>query len=624
MKRYKLLIKYFLLFIIHYSLFTNLFADNIQFVASAKSPVANGEQFYITYSVNANASAFKAPAFKDFSLISGPSQSSSTSMQWVNGQMTQSVQLSYTYVMQAVKEGTFSINPASVTVGGKTYQSNSLTITVVKGSPNTTTQPQQQQQQQQQQSRNNNSQQSAGTGISADDVFVRTTVSKSSAFKGEAIILTQKIYSRVHLAGFDPANIKWPSCNGFWTEEIKMPQSISTRRENLNGNLYEVAELKKTIIIPQMTGKLTIEPAEVMCIVQVAQKNASNNIWDQFFGGGVQNKKYLAKSKAVTIDVKNLPSQNQPADYNGAVGNFTMNAQVDKTSLKTNEAVNLQITISGNGNLKLIDKLNVNFPTDFETYDPKITSNINTNETGLSGSKKFEYLVIPRNPGKFSIKPVTFSYFDIISKTFKTLTSPEFIINVTKGDGTSANVSYRSANQEDVKYIGSDIRFIKNQPFILTKIGKFFFNSTLFYLLIIIPFILFVLFVLVYRRTIKQRSNIALMRNKKATKVAQKRLKDAEKQLKQNNKNSFYIEISKALWGYVSDKFTIPIADLSMDTVNIYLSQKGVSEKIIKKITETLNNCEFARFAPGDSTSVMNNIYTEAINTISLIEKELK
>jgi hypothetical protein len=326
----------------------------------------------------------------------------------------------------------------------------------------------------------------------------------------------------------------------------------------------------------------------------------------------------------VTVDVKNLPSQNQPGDFNGAVGNFTLKSDIDKTSVKANEAINLQFTLSGSGNIELVDKVNVELPADFEAYDPKITSNINPGEAGMSGSKKFEYLAIPRNPGKFTIKPVTFSYFDLSSRTYKTLTTPQYVINVAKGTGESANVTYRSANQEDVKYVGSDIRFIKNQPFLLSKIGSNFYNSNLFYLLLLSPFLLFVLFVIIYRRTLKQRSNIALMKNRKATRVARKRLNEAEKQLKLNQKEAFYIEISKALWGYISDKFNIPLADLSMDTVNETLGNKGVNDEIIKKIVETLNNCEFARFAPGDSSSAMNNIYTESIATISLIEKELK
>ena len=296
---------------------------------------------------------------------------------------------------------------------------------------------------------------------------------------------------------------------------------------------------------------------------------------------------------------------------------------MDKTSIKANEAVNLQITISGSGNLKLIDKLNIDFPSDFETYDPKITSNLTASEGGINGSKKFEYVIIPRNPGTFKIKPVTLSYFDVNSRSYKTISTPEYTIKVAKGEGT-ANVTYSSVNHEDVKYIGSDIRFIKNPPFALYKIGSFFYGSTMFYLFLIIPFILFLLFIIFRRNILKQRSNIALMRNKKATKVALKRLKEADRLLKLNNKDGFYEEISRALWGYTGDKFSISNADMSLTMVNEVLLSKGVKEDIINKISTTLNNCEFARFAPGDSSSNMNKIYAEAIETISLIENELK
>lgn len=615
---------YIIFFIIHYSFLINnySYADNIQFTASSKSTVTVGEQFYLTFTVNAQGTGFKAPAFRDFSVLSGPTPQSYQSTQIFGSKVTQTLTLSYTYILQAVKEGTFTIPPASINVDGKTYQSNSLTITVVKGSPNAQ-QPNQQQRQGQGQGYSSNQQNNSTGEINRDDIFIRTIVSKASAFKGEAIFVTQKIYTRVNIAGFE--EVKMPSYKDFWTEDIKMPGQVNLRRETYNGVLYNVAELKKTIIIPQKAGKIEIEPAQVTCIAQVASKRRSNNIWEDFFGPSYQNVRYKVTSKPVTIDVKSLPSQNQPAGFEGAVGNFTLKSEIDKTSVKTNEAVNLQITVSGNGNLKLFDKLNVEFPSDFETYDPKITSNLTTSESGINGSKKFEYLVIPRNPGKFTIKPVTFTYFDVSSKSYKTLSTPEYTINVAKGTGASAaNVTYSSTNQEDVKLIGSDIRYIKNGPFLLTKVGDYFFGSALFYTLLIAPLIFFILFVIVRRKTLKQRSNIALMRNKKATKVARKRLKEAEKQLKLHNKDTFYEEISKALWGYVSDKFSIPIAELSIMTVNDVLISKGVKEEIIQKIADTLNNCEFARFAPGDSSAAMTNIYTEAINIISLIENELK
>jgi hypothetical protein len=606
----------FLLLLFNSSLLTlSSFAGNVQFVASAQSPVANGEQFYLTYNINAQGTDFRAPAIRDFSVISGPSQSSSTNVQWINGQMTQSITISYTYILQAVKEGTFTIPPASINIGGKTYQSNSLSITVVKGSAN----PQPNRQQRQGQGQQNNT----STGeINKDDIFVRTIVSKTSAYKGEALLITQKIYTRVSISGFE--DVKMPSYKDFWTEEIKMPAQVNLHRETYNGVVYNVAELKKTIVIPQKAGRIEIEPAEITCIAQVQAKRQSRSIWDDFFGGGYQNVRYKVIGKPVSIDVKSLPTQNQPANFEGAVGNFTLKSEIDKNDVKTNEAVNLQITITGNGNLKLFDKLNAEFPSDFETYDPKVTSNLNTSEGGISGSRKFEYLLIPRNPGKFTIKPISFSYFDIASKTYKTLSTPEYTIIVTKGTGASSNVTYSSVNQEDVKFIGSDIRYIKNAPYILVPVGTFFFGSSLFYILLFSPLLLFILFVIFWGKTLKQRSNIALMRNKKATKVARKRLKEAEKQLKLMNKDLFYEEISKSIWGYISDKFSIPVADLSVITVRDMLLSKGIKEDIINKITEILNNCEFARFAPGDSTAAMNNIYNEAADLISTVENELK
>ncbi len=386
--------------------------------------------------------------------------------------------------------------------------------------------------------------------------------------------------------------------------------------------------LRKVALFPQQSGKLTIDPLAVDLIAQIqVQRKRSNSPFDIFedaFFNSAQNVKKTINSNAVTINVKPLPTTGKPEGFSGAVGNFTFRSDIDRTEIKANDAINLKFTISGRGNIKLIDKLKIDFPPDFETYDPKVLDNISKSDNGISGTKTFEYLIIPRNQGNFTIKPITFSYFDLNKGKYVTLTSPEYNLKVNKGDGKQNTVSVTSSNQQDIKYIGSDIQYIKIKPVKLFKKGFYFFQSTLYYILLLIPFLLFITYLIIRRKHIKLRSNLALLKNKKATKVASKRLKKASQFLKSNESDKFFIEISQALWGYISDKFSIPLAELSMDSVSQALQSKSVSDEISKEFIETLHNCEFARFAPGDNATKMDKIYKESINIITKTERELK
>ena len=346
---------------------------------------------------------------------------------------------------------------------------------------------------------------------------------------------------------------------------------------------------------------------------------------DSFFNSGVANVEKSLKSNPLVITVRPLPEEGKPGDFSGAVGSFTFHSEVDKTRLKTNEAVTLKCTISGKGNIQLIDKLNVTFPPDFESYDPKITSDIQTTAAGISGNQVFEYLMIPRKPGKFRIKPITFSYFDLDKKHYVTLTSPEFSIDVEKGSGEAgAVVTYAGANKEEIKYIGSDIRHIKDGTFRLNLAGSRFFGSTGFWLMLIIPLALFILLLFMWRKRMARRSNTVLMKNLKATKIARKRLQKAEAFKKSGNQDDFYIAISQALWGYLGDKFSINLSGLSIDSVQDALTKQNVNDAIITQFIETLNNTEFARFAPGEKTVNMERIYNEALEIITKIERELR
>lgn len=591
------------------------YAQQVEFKASAREQVAVGDQFRLIFSVNAQANGFKAPAIKDFSILTGPQQSSSSSMQIINNQVSRSVEYSYTYVLQAIKEGSFTIPSASVNVDGKTYQSNPVTITVVKGNAA-------------QQTPNEQSNPSSGADISSRNLFVKATANKNNPYQGEQVIVTYKIYTRVPVSEYSVA--KTPALTGFWTENLlKENTPLNQYKEVINGAEYVVAEIKKDALFAQKSGKLTIDPLELDVLAQVEiKRRRSNDPFDDFFnnsffGSNYQNVRKKILSNPIVLNVKPLPENSAGKDFTGAVGKFTISTSVDKNTVKENDAVTLKFTVSGTGNLKLIDKPAFVFPPDFDVYDPRIVDDINVNSGGVSGKRTFEYLLVPRNRGNYSIKPVAFVYFDQNSGSYKTLRTPEFKITVEKGDGNDTYVK-GNAEKEDFQYIGTDIRYIYTGSINLRPVNQYFFASPLFWLLLLLPVILFILFIIIWKKELKKRSNVALMRNKKATGIARKRLKAAEQYLKKGDQSSFCTEVSSALWGYICDKFNISRSALSIDSVAEALRNKNVREELIHKFLETLNHCEFARFAPGDKSAVMGNLYSEALEVITQTEQELK
>ena len=400
----------------------------------------------------------------------------------------------------------------------------------------------------------------------------------------------------------------------------------------IDGQQYVVADIRKIVLFPLKSGRLTIDPLQLECVAQIKRQTRTRSgdpffddfFNDPFFGSGTTNVEKSLKSNALFIDVRPLPEAGKPVTFSGAVGSFTLRSEIDKTKLKTNEALALKCVIAGQGNIQLIDKLNIAFPPDFETYDPKITSEIKNLATGISGNQTFEYLLIPRKPGRFTIKPITFSYYDLDKKAYVTLSSPEYIIEVEKGSGDAAVMTYSGANKEDIKYIGSDIRHIRDKYFSLSPKGRAFFPSLYFWLLMFIPLVLFILMVILWQKLSARRSDTVLMKNLRATKIARKRLRKAEGFLKNTEQEAFYVEISQALWGYLSDKFFIPLSELSIESVHEALLKKNVGEEIIQQFIETLNNTEYARFAPGEKTLNMERIYQQALKIITKMEGELK
>ena len=465
-------------------LITNLLSvqvsgQDIGFKASANPRVLRtGEQYRLEYEINVNVSDMEIPSLKDFQLLGGPSTSSSTSIQIINGKTTRSVQYVYTYYLRALKEGTFTIPPAKARYKGKTYESNSVTVEVISAGSS--------RQQPQAAPGQSQPQKPDQTNIqSADDVFVRLHVDKRSAYLGEQIIAWVKIYTKIQLSGLTQG-YKGPEFTGFYKQPVEIPQLTNLEAENVNGEIYYTGTIQKVVLYPQKTGEITIEPFDLGVTIRQQVRSRSRSFFDDFFGPTVQDIPRSLTSKAVKIRVTPLPAK--PQSFTGAVGNFSLQSSVDKNTLRTNEALTYKVTIAGKGNIKLVDEPNVSFPPNIEQFEPKTVVN-QTNE--LSGNKTFEYVLIPRYAGEYKIPPFEFTYFDPVKGRFIALMSEEYAINVEKGDEDTTAVVVTGLSKEDFRLLGRDILFIKNKPFRLFREGKIIFGQRYFYLVYGISFILF-------------------------------------------------------------------------------------------------------------------------------------
>jgi uncharacterized membrane protein len=427
--------------------------------------------------------------------------------------------------------------------------------------------------------------------------------------------------------------VKPPTYEGFWSKSLtENDKKLRQTEEIINGEKYIVADISKYALFAQKSGKLTIEPTELKCVaqVQVQSKRRSRDPFDDFFNDpffnrNIKNVEVFLKSKEIEVNVKPLPQVGKPDSFTGAVGKFSFRSEIDHDSITTNDAINLSLKLSGVGNLELINPTKVNFPPDFETYEPKITNSINTSLNGISGSKKIEYLAIARNPGDFIIDQLEFSYFDPADGKYHKINTGGYNVHVDKGIGTnSGGISYSRSAQEDIQYIGKDIRHIKLGSFELSEKNNYLFGSIIYYLSTILPLIILIITVLAIKKQRKRKGNTALMKTKKANKIAKAKLAKAEKLMKENKDKEFYNELAQAIWGYLSDKFLISQAELSIENVIEVLSSKNVDNEITDGFVNALNNIEFARFAPGDSKSKMMSIYKDSLNTITLAEKALK
>ncbi len=594
---------------------TVVLADEISFVASAPNAVVVGQQFRLSYKINrGNAKEPRIPAIEGFMILSGPNRSSESSYRMINGQATSSQSLTYTFILKADKEGSFKLPAATVEVEGKQITSNSVDIKVL---------PQDKQQQTAAAGGGNNGATGAASAqIAGDELFMTATLNKTKVYEQQAVLLTYKVYSTVNLTSLDG---KMPDLKGFHIQEIELPQHKEWQLEHYKDRNYRALTWRQYLLFPQQTGEIEIPSVAFEGIVAQQVRSTSMDPFDLFFNGGsqyVEVKKVLNTPK-LKLDVQSLPS-GKPDGFSGGVGEFSIKSNISTTELKANEAVTLRVTISGVGNMKLIKTPEVNFPADFEVYDPKISNNFIVKSNGLSGNKVIEYLVIPRHGGVYTIPSVKFSYFDVKAQEYKTLETESYTINVEKGNDNGSETSTAYVSKEELKLLGQDIRFIKRGEGELSKQGDYVFASMLYWLWYILPLMAFIAYIVAYRKKMAENANITKVRTKKANKVAVKRLKNAKKLLAEKNSTEFYDEILKTLWGYVGDKLSISVSQLSKDNISARLAERGVDEALIKEFEAVLGESEFARYAPGNPGETMDKVYSMSIDVISKLENSIK
>ena len=597
-----------ILFFILISTVIGAWADGVSFTANAPEVVVSGDQFRLSFTISSKkVRDFRAPNIKDFEVLMGPSRS--TQYQNINGVETNSI--TFTYILMAGKEGTYKIPGATIVADGNNYTSNSVEIKVLppdqsSGSASGSSA---------QSSRNQ-----ANSGkITDKELFMMATASKTKVYEQEAILLTYKVYTQVNLTALD-GDI--PDLKGFHTQEVELPNQKTYTLEHYNGRNYNTLVWRQLVLFPQQTGK--IEIPSVTFEGTVSQRIASADPFDAFFNGGnvINIQKNLVTPKLV-IDVKELPA-GKPSNFSGGVGEFTISSSINTQELKTNDAVTIKLVISGTGNMKLINTPEVAFPQDFEIYDPKVDNKFNLTRNGLSGNKVIEYLAIPRHAGTYTIPPIEFSYFDLKSQSYKTLKTDAYTLNVAKGEGNSEQVVANFISKEDLKVLGQDIRYIKTGDTNLTRKDDYFFGSMSYWMWYIIPLALFIACMVIYRKQALENANVAKVRTKKANKVATKRMKNAGKLLAEKKTEAFYDEVLKALWGYISDKLSMPVSQLSKDNIEGKLQQHQVADELVKEFIDILNDCEFARYAPGSQDEKMDKIYSSAIEVISKMENSIK
>ena len=562
----------------------------------SKNPVAVGEEFRIEFSIDGAASEFKGPNLNGLRKLSGPNQSSSSSMQIINGKVSSSKTTSFTYYVTALNEGTLTIGEASVKSDGKTVRSQPGQMQITKANPKN---------------------KQASTYNIAENVYVKASTNKTKIYQGEQIVVSYKLYSKINLADINLTIV--PELNDFWKEAIET--SSNAKLEVIDGVKHNVWEMSRFILTPQKSGVLSIDPMSVNITVQIKNNRRRDPFGDPFgFFGSYQNIEEEISSKNINITVKDLP-EGAPDNFNGAVGQYKLQSSVDKSSIEANQALNYKLTLSGNGNIHLIDGIEVEFPSNFETFDPQKNDKTFSTKNGIAGKIEFEHLLIPRYKGEYEIKGVDFSYFDPKTKTYNSITTKPITINVLKGTGddnsyiSSEELKNTSSNQLSDIIVSSELKQNKEVSF----------NKWLFIVLIAFPILGLLGFLIMLFVEAKNDANPILSKYRKSLKIAQKRLKNAQKHLENNKKEPFFEEIEKSLWSYFSNKFNVSSADLSKETINDFFAKKSISEDVSKNFTSIIEKCEFCRFAPSSlEAEDMNNVFELATKVIVEVEQDLK
>ena len=601
------------LFTSHFSLFTSM-AQTL--TASAPSQVSVGEQFRLTYTINTqNVSEFRAGNIpEELEVLIGPNRSMQSSYQMINGHTSSSSSITYTYIVVATKNGSYTIPAAHATVDGKSIASNTVKITV---SGNARSQTNGGGGQQRQHDNGGTELRDAGSRISGSDLFIKVSANKKRVYEQEPILLTYKVYTLVSLTQLEG---KMPDLKGFHTQEVDLPQQKSFKIETVNGRPYRTVTWSQYVMFPQLTGKLEIPSITFNGIV--VQQNRNIDPFEAFFNGGsgyVEVKKQI-QAPGIEIQVDPLPTR--PANFSGGVGKFNISAQLDKTEVKANDPIRLHLVISGVGNLKLIKQPNVEFPKDFDKYDAKITDKTKLSANGVEGSMIYDILAVPRHQGKYEIPPIEFTYFDTTTKKYETVKTDGFTLNVAKGAGTGSVSDY--TGQEDLQLLGKDIRHIKTGDTRQHSVDEFFFGSMGYWIALAVLALIFVSLFVIFRQRAIENANITKRRAGKANKVATKRLKKASKLMADNKPGEFYDEVLRTLWGYVGDKLNIPVEQLSHDNISQRLAERNVNEDTVSQFMGALDECEFERYAPGDPKGNMNKVFDKAMTAIEKIEETMK
>jgi len=583
------------------------FAQQTTFKGKAPQAVVLNDKFQLAYTINSEAEDIRLPQMEAFTILMGPSISRQYNISNINGKVTRETTYTYTYILKATKPGKYTIPPATISVKGNRIESNTLSIEVIKDNTPAKTQ--------------SSTPATANGNLSSKELFIKNTVTKTSVYKGEPLVLTTKIYTQVNLDGI--SDKKDPKLPEFLIQQLDNG-NINWTVENINGKTYNVGTFEKKLLFPQRTGKITIGSTEIEFTVKKRVARRSHSIFDDFFESNYRIVKQRVKTKPITITVK--PHRGIPPEgFTGGVGNLTMKVSTSKNKVKTNESITLKIVVSGTGNHKLVNAPKIKFPADFDVFDPTVSNKFVNTVAGMKGSKTFEYLVIPRHAGTYVIPSIKFSYFNPATGKYKTVSSGPINIEVEKGEGDQQTGTVVSANnKERVKFIGKDIRFIKTGKTNLKPSGTFLFGSLTYYASLIAPLLLFILIYLINRKKIKERSNMALLKTRKANKIATKRLKLSSKYLKEGNKEQFYEEVLRALWGYISDKLSIPLSELNRDNIRSILEKSEVGQEVIDAFIEILDTCEFARYAPASESGEMDRVYKTTLDTISKIENQIK